>query len=65
MLQTSGPQTAYTSHSDASAKAELNALVAVYRFVLRKRKIEGSSATAHDDRKEIGNAPARTKHSRR
>ena len=51
---------------DATAEAELNALCAVYRFVLfesRARK-EGGPATAPNDRKGLEIDPARPQHTK-
>jgi hypothetical protein len=59
------PRITYTARPDATPEAELNALAAVYRFVLdcRAKKEGGPAFTAPDnDAKESKNDCAVTRH---
>lgn len=62
MSQTNGPQIIYASHPKTSGEDELNALAAVYRFILDCRaKKEAAHPAASDEAKGPNDArPART-----
>ena len=51
MSQASGTHIVYAPHPDTSDDSELNALVAVYRFLFFEKCKEGGCGTAPDDEK--------------
>jgi hypothetical protein len=63
MSRTSGPKVDCTCHLDATAKAELDVIVAVYRFVLfgRNSSKKAAETDGSDDAEDLNNDRTGTK----